>query len=144
MTPAAPPIVQLAARVLLELEEIVRGFPRYHKYAVGAELRLHARTVSRCAHRAWRDQGYRAQWVRRLVFAVDDLKFTIQLAKDVRAFKSFAQFESLVRIVSDLGRQCGGWQKQLRRSYGQNRAGSAQPGRAEILSARSASPEAPV
>jgi len=144
MTQSAPPIVQLAGRVLRELEEIVRSFPRYHKYAVGGELRAIARTVTRCAHRAWRDQGARADWVGRLVFAVDDLKFTIQLAKDVRAFKSFAQFEALVRIVSDLGRQCGGWQKQLRRPSGQNRMGSAQAGRAEILSARSASHEAHV
>lgn len=142
MTPAAPPIVQLAGRLLLELEQIVRGFPRFHKYEVGAELRAIARTVTRCAHRAWRDHGHRADWVDRLVFAVDDLKFTIQLAKDVHAFKSFAQFEALARIVSDLGRQCGGWQKQQRRSNGQNRMGSPQAGRAEILSARTASSEA--
>jgi hypothetical protein len=142
MTSAAPPIVQLAGRVMREIEEIVRGFPRYHKYTTGTRLRDLAFSVTRCAHRAWRDQGRRAEWVSKLVFAIDDLKFSVQAAKDGRAFKSFAQFEELARILNDLGRQCGGWQKQQQRLNGQNRTGSARAGRAEILSARAASHEA--
>lgn len=34
-----PPIVKQAERLMLEIEIAVRQFPRYHKYAVGAELR---------------------------------------------------------------------------------------------------------
>src|SRR5690606_6152985 len=103
----APPIVKLAERVMRELEEVVRGFPRYHKYTVGTDLRNDARDVARLAHRAWRDSGRKGYWIDSLVFAVDNLKLTLQLSKEVRAFKSFAQFEALARTVSDLGRQCG-------------------------------------
>jgi len=107
-------IVKLAEHVMREVEEVVRHFPRYHKYQVGADLRDGARDVARLAHRAWRDSGRKVQWIQQLVFAVDDLKLTLQLSKEVRAFKSFAQFEALARTVSDLGRQCGGWQRQSR------------------------------
>lgn len=124
--------------MLIEIETAVRQFPRFHKYAVGADLRTDARRVTRLAHRAWRDQGRRREWVNRLVFGVDDLKLSLQIAKRLQAFTSFAQFEALARLAFDLGRQCGGWQKQ----QGQNRQAASPGGRAQTLSARDASTEA--
>lgn len=137
----APPIVKLAERVLVEIEQAVRGFPRFHKYASGSELRDRARAVARTAHRAWRDRQNRAQWIADLSFAVDDLKLDLQVAQRVHAFRSFAQFEALARSITDLGRQCGGWQQK--HPKGQNDQAVIPPGRrAQILSARDASSEA--
>jgi hypothetical protein len=136
----APTVVKLAERLLVEIEQAVRRFPRYHKYAVGAELRAQMRDVVRCANRAWRDMQGRDRWLSQLSYAVDDLKLSLQLAKQVQAFTSFKQFEALARLVSDLGRQCGGWCKQ--HSSGQNRRASSPGERAQILSSRAASSEA--
>jgi hypothetical protein len=36
------PIWRDARRLLLEVEQAVRGFPRYHKYTVGTDLRRQA------------------------------------------------------------------------------------------------------
>jgi hypothetical protein len=119
------------------METVVRGFSRYHKYSIGADLRESTMTVARYAHRAWRDQGRRGEWINRLVFAVDDLKLSMQIAKRVQAFRSFSQFEALVRIISDLGRQCGGWQNK--HPKGQNDQARTPDRRAQILSARDAS-----
>src|SRR5580765_1818278 len=107
-----PPIVKLAERLLVEIEQAVRRFPRYHKYAVGAEMRTQAMRVCRLAHRAWRDRQRQSEWLSRLVWAVDDLKLNLQLGSRVKAFASFAQFEMLARLVSDLGKKPGAWQKQ--------------------------------
>ena len=107
-----PPVVKLAERVLVMIEQAVRRFPRYHRYAVGDDLRADARKVVRLAHRAWRDRARSVEWKSRLVFAVDDLKLTLQIAKEVHAYASFAQFEELARVAADLGRQVGGWAKQ--------------------------------
>lgn len=137
MTREAPQIVQLAERVLVDIEEAVRGFPRYHKYAMGSELREDARTVARAAHRAWRERERKGDRIHNLVVAVDNLKLSMQIAQRVRAFKSFAQFEAVARVLSDLGRQCGGWQKQHPKS--QNHQASLPDGRAQILSARDTS-----
>jgi hypothetical protein len=136
----APEIVKLAERVLVEIEQAVRGFPRYHKYASGSDLRSQARRVATVANRAWRDQPRRAEWVGRLVFAIDDLKMQLQISKQVAAFKSFNQFEALIRLVSDLGRQCGGWHKQ-QHSKGQNQQTALSVERVQILSARDTSLE---
>lgn len=137
-----PPIARVAERLLKEVEETVRRFPRYHKYTFGSDLRREAMHVARLTHRAWRDHDQQTHWLRRLAFAIDDLKLSLQLGKQIEAFASFRQFEMLARIAADLGRQCGGWLKQ-RQLNGQN-GSTAKPSsqRPETLSARAASSEA--
>lgn len=137
MSQQSPAIVQLAERVLVEIEQAVRGFPRYHKYAVGAELRSRARCAAQAACRAWRDVGYRTARLRELDAAIDNLKLELQTAQRLHAFKSFAQFECIARNVSNLGRQFGAWQRQHLKGQSQQTDSSA--GRAQILSARDAS-----
>lgn len=134
-----PSIVKDAERLLTEIERAVRTFSRYHKYSHGARLRDQAMHVAQQAHRMWRDRLHQAQWTDKLIWAVDDLKLSLQLGKTIEAFASFAQFEMLAKLASDLGKQCGGWRKQ-QRSNGQNgmtKTSSSQ--RAEILSSRGAS-----
>lgn len=137
-----PPIVKLAERLLLEIEQAVRRFPRYHKYAHGARLREQAMAVAQLSHRAWRDRKCQAQWTEKLAFAIDDLKLSLQLGKQIEAFSSFNQFEALARLASDLGRQCGGWRKQQHLKGQNGKEPRAPSQRAQILSSRAASPEA--
>ena len=141
MSFAPPPIVKLAERLLLDVERVVRSFPRYHKYAVGAELRADARKVAQLAHRAWRQRARQAELVTRLVWAVDDMKITMQLASQLRAFESPGQFEALARIARDLGKQVGGWHRQ-QHPKGQNAQAGEPSQRPQILSTRAASPGA--
>ena len=135
MSPPLPPIARLAQRVLRDIELAVIRFPRLHKYQVGADLRRQAMQIARCVQRAWRDRSQQLQRVRELVLAVDDLKITMQLGQDVRAFSSIGQFEALFRLVADLGRQSGGWLKALM-SNGQNGSASAPAQSAHTLSSR--------
>jgi len=138
MSFSLPPIVKEAERLMLEIEQAVRRFPRYHKYTHGTRLREQALGVARLAHRAWRDQAHRDMWTTKLVWAVDDLKLSLQLGKQIEAFASFAQFEMLARLCSDLGKQCGGWRKQQHRDSQNARADKPPSQRAEILSSQAA------
>lgn len=52
MSYAIPPIVKLAESLVVQIEQVVRRFSRYHKYTVGAELRQAAMRVAEYAHRA--------------------------------------------------------------------------------------------
>ena len=104
MRPELPPIVKTAERMQLEVEEAVRAFPRFHKYASGHDLREAATKVLRLANRAWRDRGNQAHWVGELVWAQDELIFSLQLCKRLRAFRSFPEFEQLIRTAEDLRR----------------------------------------
>lgn len=129
----APPIARLSHRILTDVETAVRRFPRFHKYSVGADLRAHAMQVARCVHKAWRDAEQRLHRVMEVCSAVDDLKISMQLAKQVRAFGSFAEFEAVARLVNELGQQSGGWLKKLQ-SKGQNEQVLEPAQRAQILS----------
>jgi hypothetical protein len=139
VTFALPPIAKLAERLQLDIEQAVRGFPRFHKYALGADLRTQAREVVRLCHRAWRDRPRQRHWTDQLVWAIDELKLDLQMGSQLRAFRNFAQFEQLIRQAETLGRQAGGWKREQQHPKGQNPAAAAPPERAQTLSTRAAS-----
>ncbi len=51
------PIWRDANRLLLEVEQSVRHFPRYHKYTLGTEMRQQAMTICRLISRAWHNKA---------------------------------------------------------------------------------------
>jgi hypothetical protein len=112
--PKKPAIWADAMLLATEIEVAVRGFPRYHKYTLGSDLRRQAAWVCRQVARAARFPERRTQTLEALVMAVEDLKITIQLAKEVQAFANFAQFQRVVEIAVRVGKQSGGWWKQAR------------------------------
>ena len=81
---------------------------------------------------ARREREQQSDRIGELAEAIDDLKLRMQLAQQVKAFTSFAQFEMLARLAGDLGRQCGGWQKR-RKDKGQNASASVPGQRPSIL-----------
>jgi len=106
------PIWVAANRLLVLLEQAVRAFPRYHKYAVGTDLRKQGMLVCRliirvnAAGRENRDRQFE-----QLVLAIEDLKVLIQLAKEIKAFANFNQFQEAAELAVILGKQSGGWRK---------------------------------
>jgi len=109
---ARPAIWADALRLALEIEQAVRGFARYHKYTLGADLRRQAAQICRLVAQAARFARHRAAALERLVLEVEALKTTIYLAKELQAFASFAQFERVVQLAVLVGKQSGGWFKQ--------------------------------
>lgn len=99
MTFDLPPIAKLARRLLLDIEQAVRRFPRYHKYALGTDLREQAMHVARLCHRAWRDRSRQLYWTDQLVWAIDEIKLSLQLGSELHAFHSFRQFEQLMELA---------------------------------------------
>lgn len=130
-----PEIAKKSERLLIDIEQAVRSFVRYHKYTIGSELRTQAMAVVRLCHRAWRDRSRQAYWVSELIWAIDELKLSLQLGSQLRAFKSFSQFELLIRTAEEVGRCAGGWKRQLHRKS-QNPKGDSHSERAQILSGR--------
>ena len=108
------PIWRDAMRLAVEMELAVRGFPRYHKYTLGTELRQAAHLICQeVAHAAlW--APLRLQTLQRLVERIEALKISVQLAKELRAFANFAQFQRVVELAVLVGRQSGGWLKRVR------------------------------
>ncbi|CAK0773633.1 Four helix bundle protein [Gammaproteobacteria bacterium] len=107
------PIWRDASQLLVMIEQAVRHFPRYHKYALGTEMRQQAMRVCRLIVRAYHDKENRGVQVQRLNDAVDDLKVQIQLAKELTAFRHFQEFEAIATLTVAVGKQSGGWKRHL-------------------------------
>ena len=129
--------MKLSQRILLEVEQAAGEFAKKHRYRLGDELRANARDVVRTANRAWRTHIDRGAAIAALSTAIDELKITLQLCQDIRAFSGFSRFEQLITVAHDLGRRCGGWQKK--HPIGQSRPAHVPSGSASLLSARDAS-----
>ena len=107
------PIWRDATALLVDIEQVVRHFPRYHKYTLGTEMRQQAMRICQLIQRAWNDKAQAKQHLETLVLAVDDLKIQIQLAKELHVFRNFAEFERLSRQAVGIGRQSGGWLRKI-------------------------------
>ena len=118
------PIWRDANRLLVHIERAVRQFPRYHKYALGSDLRHQARSVCRCLLQATSATDERLSRVEVLIAQVDELKLLIQLAKELECFRSFAEFQAIAELAVVVGKQSGGWRKRLAAVGGPNRAPS--------------------
>lgn len=140
MAPGLPSIVKLASRLQLEVNAAVARFTRAHRYTVGAELRTSIFEVVFIAHEAWRERGQRAAHLAALSREIDRFKLRLQLAQDLGVC-SFAQMQMLIRLAVQLGRQCGGWQREQSRARQNAPAPQASAQRPPILSTRAASQE---
>lgn len=109
------PIWRDTQRLLVMMEEAVRRFPRYHKYALGSDMRQQAMLISRTLLHAVNSThpDERIQRVRQLRLATDELKLMVQTAKEIKAFHNFVQFQQLAELVVAISKQSGAWLKKL-------------------------------
>jgi len=123
------PIYKSSYDLCLYLEQVVRGFSRYHKYSLGADLRDGARRVLKLIVRAnaRRDKAPVLLEVRE---EVEQLKVVLRLCQDVKAFPNLNAFEHAITQVVEIAKQNEGWLKS--QGHGQSRqampSGLAAPG----------------
>jgi hypothetical protein len=127
------PIYKRSYDLCLHLEQVVRGFSRYHKYTLGADLRDGARRVLKLIVRAnaGRDRVPLLLEVRE---EVEQLKVVLRLCQDVKAFPSFGAFEQAIEHAVEIAKQNEGWLRSQRQGHGQNR---------RVMPERPAAPGAP-
>jgi len=114
------PIYKRTYDLCLYFEQIVRGFSRYHKYSIGADLRAGSLRVLKLIVRAnaRRDKRDVLLQIRE---EVEELKVLLRLCHDAKAFPNFNAFEHSIHLVTDIARQNEGWLKSQEQGRGQNR-----------------------
>jgi hypothetical protein len=114
------PIYKAAYDLCLYVEQVVRNFSRYHKYAVGADLRDGARQALKLIVRA-NARRDKVPVLLALREELEALKVLLRLAQDVKAFANLNSFEHAVTLVTNIAKQNEGWLKSQRQGHGQNR-----------------------
>ena len=108
------PIYKAALDMTVHFEKLVAGFSRYHKYTLGTELREASRGVLMQVLRAnnAKDKIERSAELLVLRDRIEALLLAMRVAKEVKAFKSFAGYLHAVEQVGSVARQNEGWFKQ--------------------------------
>ena len=107
------PIYKKAFDISVYIENCVRGFSRYHKYTLGTDLRNTSRKIVRLIVRANSEKDKLAT-LQQLRDTVEELKVTMRIGKEVKAYNSFNTFKRLIEEVLSLSRQSEGWLKSMR------------------------------
>jgi hypothetical protein len=95
-------------------------FARYHKYALGTDLRDGARRALKLIVRA-NARRDKTPVLLQLRKELEELKVLLRLGQDVKAFPNFKSFEHAITLVVEIARQNEGWLKSQRQGHGQNR-----------------------
>lgn len=103
------PIYAKAYELALYVEQQVHGFSRFHKYAIGADLRELCRAMLRGVIRANNAQTQRAQELDALRVCVEEFLVLLRLGKDVRALATLKAYEHCANLALSVSRQTEGW-----------------------------------
>ncbi|OKY74309.1 MAG: hypothetical protein BM485_14405 [Desulfobulbaceae bacterium DB1] len=117
------PIFRKAMELAVEVETAVRDFPRYHKYAIGADLRDLARHLYSLIIRV-NSQADKVASLTELRDKSEEMKAMIVMAKEIKAFKGFKEFERLAISATEISRQSEGWLRNQKNSRPESQAPS--------------------
>ena len=107
------PIYKKAMDMTIYIENIVRGFSRYHKYTLGTDLRNLSREIVRLIIRA-NSERERLSTLHCLRDTIEELKVVLRICKEVKAFNNFQSFTHSIEAAISLSRQSEGWIKSIR------------------------------
>ena len=100
----------------------MQGFSRYHKYAIGSDLRDTSRGVLKLIVRANARPRTSATLLLRIREEVEQLKVLLRLAMTCTPLQTSIPSSTRKRLVVEIAKQNEGWLKsQHRPSHGQNR-----------------------
>jgi hypothetical protein len=121
------PIYRAAMDTTVAVHQAVRGFARFHKYGLGAELQRQSIAIALLVAAANR-RSERAEALPRLCAAAENLKILVNLGRELEAFASFAQYAGLATRTVDLARQAEAWRRHSLGQTGPERSGGPQRG----------------
>jgi len=124
------PIYKEAFDLALYFEKAVRGFSRYDKYTLGADLRNISREILRLIQRANSEED-RIETLREVRGKVEELKTVLRLARESGAITRANSYEFASGKAVNLSRQNEGWlATQLSRKRPESRTGRVSDDRA--------------
>ena len=102
------PVYKKAFELTVYFENLVRGFDRYHKYTVGSEIRNLSRRILLLLAKA-NTRSMRKEHLAEAIDKLEELKILINICKEIKAFRSFKNFEFSAKLVVEVSKQCEGW-----------------------------------
>jgi hypothetical protein len=105
------PVYKKSLDLTVHIEKIVKNFDRYHRYAIGTDLRNYSRRILVLIARANSKQA-RIESLEKAIVLLEELRIVIRVCNELGCFKCFRSFEFASKCVIDLLKQCEGWKCQ--------------------------------
>jgi hypothetical protein len=105
------PIYQATLEFAIYVEKIAVNFSKAHRYTLGSELRSISHRLVLLVIKANNARDKRPH-LYELQNAVEEARVLVHITKEVAAFHSFKSFETCVRHLDSVGKQCHGWSKK--------------------------------
>jgi len=102
------PIYKSALDFCVYVETIVKSFGKYEKYTIGEDLRNYSKEILFLVHKA-NISLEKKKKLEQLRDKTEEVKMLIQLCKELKAFKSFKQFEVSSKMIVNIARQSQAW-----------------------------------
>ena len=90
------------------MENVVRNFSRYHKYSIGTDMRDLSKNLVTLIIKA-NSRKDKRRLLAELRDKSEEMKVNIMIGKEVKAFKSFKQFQHAAPLAVEISRQSQGW-----------------------------------
>jgi len=108
------PIFKASMALAVYMEQIVKGFSKYHKYTMGQDLRLQSKKLIFLVSHANNSRD-KTEVVKKLRDACEEMKVLIYLSKELEVFHSFKQFEHSSLLLLSICKQAQAWLGSLKR-----------------------------
>ncbi|MBI5749111.1 MAG: four helix bundle protein [Nitrospinae bacterium] len=107
------PIYKRTVELTVYIEQVVRGFSKYHKYTIGSDLRNLSRSLAVMVIKA-NSMRDKIPILTELRDKSEEMKLMIMIGKEVKAFNSFKQFQHAAGLTVEISKQSEGWLKSQR------------------------------
>jgi len=87
-------IFRSALELCVYIETIVKGFDKYHKYTIGEDMRNFSKDLLFIINRIGLSKD-KVRVLTKLRDRCEDMKMLLLISKELKAFKSFKQFEHI-------------------------------------------------
>ena len=102
------PIFKSALDLRVYLETIVKSFDKYHRYTIGEDMRKFSKDILFIINRVGLSNN-KLQALTMLRDRCEDMKMLLLISKELKAFKSFKQFEITSKYTVEVCKQSQSW-----------------------------------
>ncbi len=102
------PIYKVALDFCVYIETIVKNFEKYYKYSIGQDLREYSKQILFLIHKANIIKN-KKNILLELVNKCEETKMLLHITKELKAFRSFKQFEYSSKLCVDICKQSQAW-----------------------------------
>lgn len=89
-------------------ETTVRGFDKYHKYAIGMDLRKMSQRILMLVAKA-NIKFLRVECLTQAIELLEELRILVRIGGEIKAFKQYARTKFPTECIISALKQCEGW-----------------------------------